>query len=227
MAITGTYTKPAWMLRLQLTRYLADEFEIGGFFYEWKSRIVESHTRESANLTKRYADSSGTFREEDQEYLSEDYYEIERLTASLFATLIVAMWARLEFLLTVLGECAEAASNPAAASKQRHLYKFHEILASIQRSTGVDVTQIQHFDVVNAIRIMNNSYKHSDGTYDPNPKYVMDKIDPKLLIKWDMLDDRNRILFEKLPYDEITDCCKIFCQTVRTSIDQTLHAKPS
>jgi hypothetical protein len=215
--------RPLWLMRLRFTRYLIDDFETGSFFYDWTERITSGHRKDEDQLQSRYTESQGSVGHEEEEQIAEDYAAIERLTSSLYATLVVGIWGRLELFLKILAECSHAAQVAAGSAKKQRMYKFHEIKNVINKNTSVNIEQIPHFDVINAMRILNNCYKHNDGVYDLSQNNPHESIDNALLTAWNAIDGEGRIDFSKLPYSDIVNKCFAFCAEVHAKVEQALN----
>ncbi len=76
--------------------------------------------------------------------------------------------------------------------------------------TGVDLATLCDVRTVDAVRILNNTFKHNDGIYSPVAGQAHTVIDAGLLAAWAILDASNRIDYAKLPFKDLVMACGRF-----------------
>ena len=94
---------------------------------------------------------------------------------------------------------------------------------TIKRDTKITLKQCKGMPFVNAARILNNSFKHSDGRYRPESTKPHTQIDKALLSRWAILDDSDRFLYAKLPMRELVAGCNAFCLDLLRLIEPGLE----
>jgi len=225
-----------WKTRLDAIESL---LEIGnpfpdqnGFFdsvwFLWKDRIENGHKEEEKQIQstyKKWKDQIGHSDDpsfDPDELASDDYWQACRVTNSMYAALVVSMWSKMEsFLKSILSICSDALRGKEKKTKEP--YKFDEIKKSL-KAIGIQVEQCRNYTTVDAIRILNNSYKHSNGHYRPKKNKLHTQIDQDLLSKWKVLKNQNEdeIDYSKLPIQKIVVDCNSFCTDLLERIKAVL-----
>lgn len=122
---------------------------------------------------------------------------------------------------TTLNSCIKALKELQAGIP----YAFDEIKKAIEKEGCVKLTECANYAIVDAVRILNNSFKHSDGCYKPNDTDQHTQIDPALLDRWSVLDERNEIDYSKLPVKELVVACNSFCSDLLDKLEEVLKSK--
>jgi hypothetical protein len=104
-------------------------------------------------------------------------------------------------------------------------FAFDDIKKALRKEVSIDVEQCTDFLAIDAIRILNNSFKHSRGRYEPESGQAHTQIHKSLLNKWPILDERNEIDYSKLPVEELVLACNGFCQDLLGKVENVLERK--
>ena len=81
------------------------------------------------------------------------------------------------------------------------------------------------YQTVNAIRVLNNSFKHNNGYYKPKNDNPDNKINESMLAKWSILDDRDKIDYSKLPIKDLIIACNAFCNDLLNKLEKELKTR--
>lgn len=101
-------------------------------------------------------------------------------------------------------------------------YAFDEIKKALSRELNVQLGQCAEYAIVDAIRILSNSFKHSNGLYNPQPGKPHTRIDKSLLEKWS-IDERMEIDYSKLPIMDLVAASSIFCHDLLGQVETALN----
>jgi len=104
-------------------------------------------------------------------------------------------------------------------------YAFREIKAALKKELDVRIDQCVAYRTVDAIRILNNSFKHSNGCYRPESGKRQTQIDKALLKKWAIIGQRDEIDYSKLPVKKLVVACNAFCADLFAKVDDVLTTK--
>ena len=213
----------------------------------WEDRVKNAHNQEEKQIQNRCQERKDQIGYSDDPsfdpdgWAGDEYWETCRVTNSMYAALVVAMWSKIEsFLKSMVSICSDALGKHneiletvkkfcedslqrekpnvtldhciKALNKMKDPYKFDEIKKRL-RIHGIDVDQCASYTTINAVRILSNSYKHTDGRYRPKTNKAHTQIDQTLLSKWEILKDQNQneIDYSKLPIQEIVVHSNSFC----------------
>lgn len=211
-----------WKLRLTLAKRLLrhtfpedDEF-LGSTWDDWGRRIREGHDADDARIRtiiERFASTDSATDVGD--WIAEDMHNMEHVTNSMYAALVVSAWCKMEAFFKLLIKIVNGALNRAGEAP----YQFDRIKEFFDKNVGLNLETIAEYPTVNAIRILNNSYKHSDGQYKPDASKPHTRIDQTLLDRWKILDNQNQIDFSKTPIEEFISCCAVFCRKVLSATE--------
>ena len=136
----------------------------------------------------------------------------------MYAALIVSIWSELEhFLKNLVRTC-----YIACGEHKKIPYNIEAINKEIERETGIQIDNCRGYNTVNAIRILNNSYKHSDGYYHPEKCKPYSQINKSLLKKWRIKEDR-KIEYSKLPIEKIVLSLNAFCTNILKKVEPILE----
>lgn len=101
-------------------------------------------------------------------------------------------------------------------------YNFDGIKEALKREVGVCLDQCTEYATVDATRILNNSFKHSKGRYEPRSGKSHTQIDKGLLKKWSILNDRKEIDYSKLPVKDLVVACSVFSRDLLGEVETAL-----
>jgi len=136
------------------------------------------------------------------------------LTNAMYATLVISIWSYMEdFLKTVARACGAASRN------EKISVNFRELKKKIEEKCNIQIDQCNEYNKVNAIRILNNSFKHNRGFYKPPkpPEQEPDRIDESLLSDWSITAN-DEIEYSKLPINKLVDACRLFVLSLITKL---------
>jgi len=100
-------------------------------------------------------------------------------------------------------------------------FEFDKIKEALKKQARVDTEHCKGYNVVNAIRIMNNSFKHASGRY----RQEKGQIDKSLLARWAIVDKRNQIDYTQIRVKETIEACNAFCRDLLSRVEEKLPKK--
>jgi len=189
----------------------------------------------------------------DQE-AGEDYADTCQVTDAMYAALVVALWAEMEHFMKFMVKscqdavgirklaiekmakyCDEVLNKKKPTSKVEHLakqlnkvhaslYKFDDLKSAVKETTSVNVEKCAAYPTVDAIRILNNSFKHSKGHYLPEDDKPFTAISKSLMSKWNIVNEHARIEYSKLNIQELATACNSFCADLLGKVKVKLNA---
>ena len=104
-------------------------------------------------------------------------------------------------------------------------YAFGDIEKALKSELGIRVGHCREYATVNGIRILNNSFKHARGRYDPDKGKPHEQIDKGLLKKWPILEGRKDIDYSKLPVRDLVVACNAFCRDLLDKVEAALNQR--
>ena len=205
------------------------------FFYDsvwniWKERIENGHRSEENQIQKIYKEwkemepkvNDPSFDQDG--WASDEFWQACKVTNAMYAALVVSIWSEMEgFLKKVFSICSEADRKEETSRKPYEFDKIEKALKVI----GIEIMNCDAAHSVNAVRILNNSFKHDDGRYRPDNNKPYSQIEPRLLSKWNILKNHNgdEIDYSKLPIQEIIQDCNSFCMDLINKTKAALQNK--
>lgn len=221
---------PCWKVRISALQSLF-RFEFEDYFdsiwYNWERRIQQGHDAEEKIIERQYEkakkqQSPDPYFDPD-EWAGEDYMETCRLTSTMYAAMVVAMWARMEeFLFFTTGVCHNELNLKANLGSPLRIKKVCQFFL---KALKLDIQAMGSYSVVNAIRILNNAFKHNGGRYEAAPKEVHDRINGVLLERWDIVKENGDIDYSKLPIKELVEACNQFSRDLLDRIEVALQTR--
>lgn len=211
--------KPTPQLLLGILRHrMQYDFPVGAYYESiwaaWEERIKQGQKQEQANLKKMYESWGG--HPDADDWAADDNYMIGEATRSMYAALCVAIWAQCE---TTLG-----ALSRFVGKKPSH--KIIDVKKSFKSSARIDMEHCAGYSIFNGLRILNNSFKHSDGKYRASGRPVHDQLDPAFEMSAQVrLDSSDRIEYENLDLSAVVDGCGRFFGDLIAQLDS--HVKTS
>jgi len=153
---------------------------------------------------------------------ADDYWWTYQITNAMYAALIVSLWACVEGYLKGLLSVCRGVRN----LKKKVPYKFDAIKDSFLKEMDINLEQLPRYSTINAIRILNNSFKHSEGYYLPETGKSHTQIAHHLLTKWKCISNRfvelKAIDYDKLPIQELVFTCGTFFEGLSEQIKKNL-----
>jgi hypothetical protein len=236
----GKNTPASWELRLGAIETKLDSglpfpdengFD-GSVWWMWEERIKEGHHEEVKlikkiyNPTKNHPYASSSLLDPN-DIASENYWDIREVSDSMYAALVVAMWSRMEYFLGNLSSIYDEAFK-GKKFQQDQSFRFGEIIKNLK---PVNIEKCEKYLEINALRILNNSYKHASGYYKPIKDKSYTIIDPHILSTWKIMNEKTlysikldhsnmtiKIKYYNLPIKKIVLDCYHFCSE---SLDKT------
>ena len=217
---------PAWKVRLNVIRHLRefpdrDEYPFS-LWADWEKRVQEGHAAEEEKIERRYKDVPD---DNPDDLGVDEHQQTCRLTTSMYAALIVAMWAQVEeFLNGIARACDDASGAGKKAKTKRKTIKIKQLCDGIQKATGIAVDRCCEAATVNAIWILNNAFKHDDGYYVPDKTDRHERIDRKLRKTWGIKED-ERIDYSELPIEDLVLAGNTFCGDLLSRVNAKLSTQ--
>jgi len=256
-----------WQLNIQFFEFFADiDWPYSDVNYNvskwnlWVKRIRTGHKEEEAALEKRQEEwerrrnisQNPDSIDDDWNSLGDEYSETCDLTSSMYAALIVSLWAKAEAYLkeliqmcfgalelketalkAVVEFCNESASQKidkyklkGSIKRLKELqddvpYKFEDIKVFFDEKLNIKLQDFSDYKIVNAIRILNNLFKHKSAMYAPEKNNLNEQIDKSLLIAWE-IKDRHEVDYSKLPIQDLVMACANFRKKLLENIKDEL-----
>ena len=197
-------------MRWRLIWDLADIFAFSDDYfdsrwYAWEQRIKDGHDAEEKLIIKN-CEKLKTQSLPDSDInneLPEEHIKTGDITNNMYAALIVSIWSQMEYFLRYLARTCDKSNNTPR--------DLGDIIKSITKETDILIDKCDCYTTVDAVRNLNNYFKHNNGRYKPktdNPNYT--QIEKSLLEKW-MIEENRNIDYSKLPIKEIVLACNAFC----------------
>ena len=178
-------------------------------WYDWEKRIKDGHQTEKEKIRKLYEDAP-------PDVIGEEYSITCELTNNMYAALIVSIWSEMEhFLKLIVRACI------ARNEQKKRPYRFDQIEKEIEKETGLQLEKCDGYPIVNAVRNLNNAFKHSNGRYKSKPNRPDTQIENSLLVKWE-IEEGQSIDYSKLPVQEIISACNEFCNDLLGKVETKL-----
>jgi len=163
------------------------------------------------------AQQSQTNPEYLSDMLNDMQYQAWEISNIMHSALVVALWAKMEMELKQLVDiCAKALHIKGKSSS------FKEVKDFFQNNLNITLEQLQEYDKVHAVQILNNSFKHNDGCYEPDVTKPYTQIDQSLLNAWRILRDNNDIDYSALPFRVLISACNSFVNLLNQEIESQL-----
>jgi len=197
----------------------------------WESRIRKGHEEEEALISKAAKRWESTRTEEQKKLMpddmfTDDFAHSQELTNAMYAALVVSLWSCVEgYLKDLLGVCKRA-KHPDKKRSVGHC-DIRITREAFDKEVNVKLEEQPDYAVVNTVRILCNSFKHSEGFYLPKDEKPDTQIDSDLLTKWNCISNRfielKEIDYTKLPVKELVLTCGTFCQSVLSGSAKNLE----
>lgn len=185
----------------------------GSSWWHWEKRIRDGHKAED----KRISELANKHKGDENDYLAEDYWQMHDLTNSMYAAIIVSIWSNMEHgLKQTVATCAHL-----LGLDHGQIFEFGKIKDFFKNELSIGLETLREYDTVNAIRILNNSFKHSDGYYKPDNTKPHMQIEQSLLKKWNIKED-EKIDYPKLSIEELVLACATFNENLITTLEPKL-----
>lgn len=212
-----------------------DEFFFDRLYHEsiwakWERRIKKAEKEDIKYLENKEIQFRNLITEKSNhpseydlgEILSEDAWEAYRLYNNMYAALIVSIWSDMEsFFKNLIHHCSEELNI-----SQKAPYQFEGIKKFFKNNFSIRLGNLKSYSIIDAIRIINNSYKHNKGKYKPISSKPQTIIDGNLLNNWNIKRDSN-IDYTKLPIKNLIISCSEFLQDLVKLVKKDINKKIS
>jgi hypothetical protein len=152
----------------------------------WENRIKNAHDEEAKNISdfkKTWSDRDLDF----DDWAGEEYGQRCLVSNSMYAALIVSIWAKTEeFLNDVVRDIQRQKAGEGIKDEDKE-YRIKNLHCAFKQC-GINIYECVNYDVVNAVRIVNNSFKHKNGIYVEQKQKNHDKIDGSLKKDWEKIN---------------------------------------
>ncbi len=206
-------------MKLATLHAFRDDY-FGSRWYVWEQRIKSGHDAEEDTLKKQYEKALKSVSPDDPyftDFIAEEYINTRELTNNMYAALIVSIWSEMEyFLKSLVRTCYTARGEHKPLP-----FRIEDIKRAIEKETGIQIGKCKGYITVDAIRILNNSYKHSNGYYRPEADKLHTQISKSLQKKW-KIEEGHNIEYSTLPTEKIVLSFTAFCTNVLKKVESKL-----
>jgi len=212
--------EPEWKSRLEWHKLFGNPFSMSSGWQTWLERLKHADDAEYDRLDalqRQYAmgqtsQDKQAYRDYDNDVLADMAFQAKEISNNMHAVLIVALWSKMETELKQLaGICC------VALSLKEPSYKFEPLKNFLDTCISIDMERYIHYSEVNAIRVLNNSFKHSGGYYRPDSGKTHTQIDQSLESQFSLV--RGSIIdYSRLPIEELVGACSEFSDQLRDEI---------
>lgn len=216
---------PIWKLQIScmgdsFNHDFPDEYGfIGSEWAEQVSRIQQGQKQEEVRLNK-LLESKEKYNSNTLEDVAEDYYLSCSVTNNMYAALIVSLWSKSESMFMYLIQASKMALGDNPKSDK---YTFKKIRDYFKSNINLELSSLPYFTIVNAIRILNNSFKHKDGRYYPDLEDSINRIDHSLIDNWNLLKGNEEINYSNLNIQELVLSCHSFFKKIIQLVESYLN----
>jgi hypothetical protein len=202
-----------WLKRKLLENiFPTNEEEFNFSQYEkWLNRIEQGKEAELQHLSNIADDSP----DEVYDMYADDIAESDAISNDMYAAMCVHLWSKIEISFA---RCIMAWNLEAISEVNFDTYKINKVSDFFIDTAGIPLDSITNYQFVNALRVLSNCYKHSNGRYEPG-NYP---IDPSLLNQWD-IEEGHRIDYLRLPLKDILLRCGEFLKELLDQVRQKIE----
>jgi len=226
-----THKPPPWKAQLRMQKLRIDNlFPDKTFYYEsiwadWEQRIDKGHKAEESVLRERVKTFDAlpdAMRNEVQESAVDDYGRTCELTYNMRAAVVVCLWSNIEsfFKEIILVYCKVLPQIP----NKENPFGMTELIGFCRKNLRTKLDSVPNYPVINAIRILNNAYKHNNSFYQHSADKPWENIDAALLHDWGIRKN-EQVDFTNIPLKELTTAPKAFFHELLQTVQEELTAK--
>ena len=223
----------------------ADEGWLKERLAEWEKKIANSSDPERALYeagdwaSDIHAETCGITSRMYAALVVSIWADVEHLLRSVVGCCQVATGKRKKDIANAKTLCKEFSEGKTTDAQRRAcIGALKEIEASIPRNFadfkdllktegGVVLAGCERFHIVNAIRVLSNCYKHSNGCYVCEGNRTHADTALAQFRRWGVLDERDKIDYSKLPIQELVVACNTFCNDVLDKVKARLDKRTS
>ena len=195
---------------------------------QWVARIEKGHTDDEEWIDDFVKSNANNPKYEDGlgEIVGDELAKAEELTNSMYAALIVTLWSQVELYLKTAARVVDMAKNRSKKALEENIkYGFNDIKGFLKKEVRIKVEDCAKCDLINAVRILNNSFKHSGGYYRPMDEKPHNVIEKSLLSNWEIADKndgRHIFAYSQLPIKDVVADCRIFFKDLFDKLEKAL-----
>lgn len=206
-----------WHLRIHKDAFPALAQYHDSIWADWELRIKQGHQVEFERyerLQEKWENEGPANLPDD--WLVDDVYQSVQLTNNMYAAIVVSIWAKMEQQLKGLTRvCLRG-----LGSTKRVPYKFPELRKLYQKKLNIDFRTRTGYAAVDAVRILNNVFKHQDGRCKPSDE---EAISPDLRQQWDEAFEESplggwAVDYTKIPIKDCVAACHDFHQALVAAV---------
>ncbi|GEM_PF-2079138 len=214
-----------WRIALNVASLHAfrDDYSLDSRWYDWEQRIKEGHKKEIAWIEKR-AQSWTNINDDFGDVFGEDYVRAYDLTNTMYAALIVSIWSEMESFLKTLIRIHYSILREQKTPPTR----IDHIKKVLENKLGIKLEKCKSYSTVDAIRLLNNLFKHDEGYCVPESE-IYKKIKKSPVTRHAIPDRRKRdtkwrggeieIKYSALPIQDIISACNTFCTDLLKKVE--------
>ena len=183
----------------------------------WENRISQGHKQE-ITIIRGWKKQRTDGPHSADDWQSEEYWQTLELTNTMCAALVAAIWSRVERRLNEL----ISISQRSLGLDETPTVRACDFYGFCKDKLGIRLDVLDGYRTVNAIRILNNAFKHNRGHYAVDDAKGNNRIEPELLDQWDVLGTDGMIDFTELPVRDLVGACNAFFNALRPRIGVAL-----
>jgi hypothetical protein len=190
----------------------------------WEQRIIDGQKGEKDWIERKCKDceQSGWDSDTIGDLFAEDFGKTSEVTDIMYAALIVSVWAEIEALLeNARRVCCLASNKPYRKfiKARKRVEWFHQ-----EFDSKTVLERCVNYEKVNALRILNNAFKHDRGKYRLYSKDPFEQIEGSVLQRW-KIAERGQIRYANLPLAEIVSATNSFCRDLLSKVEAHCKSK--
>lgn len=171
-------------------------------WHKWLDRIEKGKTTEL-----QYLDNIPDDLPDDVvDMYAEDVAYADAISNDMYAAMCVHIWSRFE---RTFRYCVKAWNLEATSEAIIDTHRIKEVAQVFSNTVQMPLNGIMKHEYVNAIRVLSNCYKHSNGRYEPGDDQF--PIASSLLTQWE-IEEGHRIDYLALPLKDILFQCGLFLE---------------
>lgn len=201
---------------------LKEDYYWESTYYNWLERIKSGEEDELKWLKKLPEEK---LDDENGDFLYPDVVmEARGLSSTMYAAFLVSLWSDVEHFLKNSCKVCKNLSKCNKKNLDKKCWKFRELKKCLKKGIDFDSEKHSDYNMINAVRILNNEFKHNTGYYSGKEKKDYDKMNKDLCIKWNIKED-ERVDYAKLPHKELIFACGRFCDDIAKKLISAIKSK--
>ena len=90
---------------------------------------------------------------------------------------------------------------------------MRDLILSYKQQLNLDLAELPGQETVNAVRVLNNAFKHDYGRYTPLERSGP-PIPQHVLEKWNIINKYDEIVYSRLPFPDLVRACHEFSKAI-------------